>query len=359
MLTVRTSHVLAIAAPYLRLVDAVAVTDVTGAILTCNRAFRELLGLPRERLVGILIWTLLNPTGSPLSGTEPAAAPPRPGQWLGYVAFRHRDGSDRVGHVSITPLSRAKQQVGNVVVLREATPPAQEAAGGKVGSLVGSAPVQAHGITPGTLAGLVKAVARVAEARDPDVEGHLDRIEHVVRWLVGAHKPCASWLPEEREWVAVLSALHDIGKVGIPESLLFKPAALTAEERKLVERHTVIGERLIRRHMQIAGLERWMARAAEIARWHHERWDGNGYPDGLKGEAIPMAARIVAVADVLDALLSRRAYKEPWPWDKAVAYIKEQQARQFDPAVVETFLSLAEVIRGFYAARGMPALTAR
>lgn len=90
----------------------------------------------------------------------------------------------------------------------------------------------------------------------------------------------------------------------------------------------------------------------ERARWHHERWDGTGYPDGLKGEAIPLAARIVAVVDVLDALLSRRAYKEPWPWDRAVAYIQQQQGRHFDPAVVATFLKVSDAIRGYYASRG-------
>lgn len=349
----RPSHVVAIAAPYLRLTDAVAVTDATGAILACNRAFSHLLGLPRERIVGLLVWALLSPAGGERPGHEFPGAPASPGRWLGYVAFRHRDGSDRVGHVSVTPLIRARQHVGCVLLLRDTTPGTLAAAGGEVGSPPETPPARSHSVSPGAFARLVKAVARIAEARDPDIEGHLDRIEHVVRWLVSAHRPCALWSPEEREWVAVVSALHDVGKVGVPESLLFKPAPLTAEERRLVERHTVIGEELIRRHMQIPGLEAWMKRAAEVARWHHERWDGTGYPDGLKGEAIPMAARIVAVADVLDALLSRRAYKEPWPWEKAVAYLKAQQGRQFDPAVVETFLNLAEVVRGFYASRGI------
>ncbi len=271
----------------------------------------------------------------------------------GYTALRRRDGSDRIVHLSVTPLEAEGKRFGYVVVLHDATALVQQVIGHEAGRPLEAGWVPTHEMGVTVFARLVRALARMAEIRDPDIEGHLERMQHVVRWLVGSHEACGAWSPEEREGVALLSMLHDLGKVAIPEGILFKPAPLSPEERKLMERHTVVGEELIRRHLEIPGLESWIARAAEIARWHHERWDGTGYPDGLAGDAIPLAARIVALVDVLDALLSRRAYKEPWPWERAVAYIREQQGRQFDPAVVDTFLKVCDAVRAYYASRGL------
>ena len=129
--------------------------------------------------------------------------------------------------------------------------------------------------------------------------------------------------------------LHDIGKIAIPDSILLKPDKLTAEEREIIKSHTLIGARIL------AGSQSELLRvASEIALTHHERWDGNGYPNGLAGAAIPLVGRLVAVADVFDALAHQRPYKHAWPINEAAAEISSQSGRQFDPAVVEVFKTL-------------------
>jgi putative two-component system response regulator len=148
--------------------------------------------------------------------------------------------------------------------------------------------------------------------------------------------------------------LHDIGKVGIPDHILRKPGRLSAEEFETMKTHAQIGSDAIALAMQrvkdadqsayrsLGTPLAFLEVARQIARSHHERWDGLGYPDHLKGEAIPLAARIMALADVFDALTTRRAYKEPIPVPKAVADISSEKGQHFDPIVVEIFLELQE-----------------
>jgi putative two-component system response regulator len=129
--------------------------------------------------------------------------------------------------------------------------------------------------------------------------------------------------------------MHDIGKIAIPDSILLKPGKLTADEFEIIKSHTLIGARIL------GGSQSQLLRtAAEIALSHHERWEGSGYPSGLAGKAIPLSGRLVAVADVFDALVHRRPYKQPWPVDEATAEILSQSSRHFDPAVVEAFEAL-------------------
>jgi putative two-component system response regulator len=127
--------------------------------------------------------------------------------------------------------------------------------------------------------------------------------------------------------------MHDIGKIGIPDSILQKPGKLTQEEWAIMREHPVIGARIIGVHT--VGL---LHMAHDIALTHHERWDGSGYPRGLQGEEIPVVGRIVAVADVFDALTTQRPYKKAWPLNEAIAYIREQRGKHFDPRLVEVFL---------------------
>jgi putative two-component system response regulator len=129
--------------------------------------------------------------------------------------------------------------------------------------------------------------------------------------------------------------LHDVGKIGAPDHILLKPAALSAEEWKAMQQHTVIGSRILARHRSPL-----FKMAAQIALTHHERWDGSGYPRGLAGEAIPLEGRIVALADVFDALTHDRPYKQAWSLSRALAEIEQQAGHQFDPALVTAFLSL-------------------
>lgn len=171
----------------------------------------------------------------------------------------------------------------------------------------------------------IARLAAAAEARDPTTAHHLERLQYTVRVLA------RHMMLDERtsEDIAQASRMHDIGKISVPDSILLKPGPLTDSEREVIKRHTIDGERLL--GGGVFGVAR------EVARSHHERWDGDGYPDGLAGEDIPFSARLVSVADVYDALISFRPYKKAWPQDAAVKEIRSCAGSQFDPRVVEVF----------------------
>ena len=178
---------------------------------------------------------------------------------------------------------------------------------------------------------VVERLALAAEYRDDDTHQHAQRIGHTTALLAaGMGLPRATIQRIRRA-----APLHDIGKIAIPDSILLKPGKLTAEEREIIKSHTLIGARIL------AGSQSRLLRvASEIALSHHERWDGDGYPKGLAGAAIPLVGRLVAVADVFDALAHRRPYKHPWPADEAAGEISRQSGRQFDPAIIEVFKTL-------------------
>ncbi len=190
----------------------------------------------------------------------------------------------------------------------------------------------------------VLALADLAEFRDTDTGDHVVRVSRLVHEIARAMRAGGTLTvadPESLcEQVAVASMLHDIGKVTVADGILRKPGPLDPEERRMMQLHSIEGHRLLAKAAAISPAGSHLALAAEIARSHHERTDGAGYPDGLAGEAIPIAARIVAVADVFDALNGERPYKQAWPEEKAVAYIRDNAGTQFDPAVVAAFLDV-------------------
>jgi putative two-component system response regulator len=163
--------------------------------------------------------------------------------------------------------------------------------------------------------------ARAAELHDEDTGNHIQRIRLIVDCL--ARRMGAS----DAEGIGYDAMLHDVGKLMIPPEVLRKPGALTTEERLIMQTHTVNGERILSRRPT-------MERAARIARSHHECWDGTGYPDGIGGEAIPVEARLTAVADVLDALVASRCYKQAWSYRDAFNEVLELAGTKLDPAVV-------------------------
>ena len=190
----------------------------------------------------------------------------------------------------------------------------------------------------------IQALARLAETRDPETGNHLLRTQGYVLTLaraLGGHPRFAAFLSEENIILLAKSApLHDIGKVGIPDNVLLKPGKLTADEWGLMKTHAEIGATAIERAERDSPRPvAFLGLAKEIAHWHHEKWDGSGYPDGLARDAIPVSARLMALADVFDALISRRVYKAPMPYSQAREIIVEGQGRHFDPDVVDAFLS--------------------
>ena len=150
--------------------------------------------------------------------------------------------------------------------------------------------------------------------------------------------------PAQCVTISAAAALHDVGKIGVDQSILNKPGRLTPEEFEAVKLHTVIGEELLRGMREYRG-EELLETAAEICRWHHERYDGGGYPDGLRGDDIPIAAQVVSLADVYDALVSRRAYKEAYTPERAMEMIHEGQCGAFNPLLVQCLTDIQDALR--------------
>ena len=178
---------------------------------------------------------------------------------------------------------------------------------------------------------ILDRLARAAEYRDDDTGQHTYRVGHIASLIAQKLN-----VPFSRvELIRRASPLHDVGKIGVPDNILLKPGRLTPEEFDIIKPHTTIGAALL------SGGHSEMVKIAEtIALTHHERWDGNGYPAGLKGEDIPLEGRIVAIADVFDALSHDRPYKKAWPLEECIAEIERNGGRQFDPQVVGAFLEL-------------------
>lgn len=197
---------------------------------------------------------------------------------------------------------------------------------------------------------MIHGLVQLAEARDGAIAGHLERIRRYVRILA---ETLAVERPElGRRFIEVLvetSALHDIGKVGVPDEVLLRPGSLDAEQREAVERHVLIGLDTLLSVKRKWGEDPLLVTACEIVFAHHEHWDGTGYPFGLSGELIPLAARIVAVADVYDALTSPRVYKTAMSHEAARSILIEGRGRQFDPAVVDAFIESESRFRGVLA----------
>jgi putative nucleotidyltransferase with HDIG domain len=175
----------------------------------------------------------------------------------------------------------------------------------------------------------VRALCNAVEARDAYTGKHAERVAAYGMEIARVLDAPFSDDPE----VEFGFLLHDVGKVAVPDSILWKPEPLTPEERSLMERHPVVGWEILR---EID----FLGEAKLVVRHHHERWDGAGYPDGLAGEMIPLAARVFAVADVLDALTTIRPYRPPSPLDEARGMIQEAAGSQFDPEVVDAFMEI-------------------
>lgn len=197
------------------------------------------------------------------------------------------------------------------------------------------------------------AMAKLAESRDEETGQHLERVQSYSRALALA----LAKLPKYRdvidaEYVRLIyqtSPLHDIGKVAIPDSVLRKPGRLSDTEFAIMKSHALCGARTLDAALERFPEARFLKVARDIAATHHERWDGRGYPEGLSGEAIPLAGRIVAIADVYDALTSKRAYKEAYTHEVARSIIVEDAGTHFDPDLVEVFLRIEDQFQAIHA----------
>ncbi|MCA8981957.1 MAG: HD domain-containing protein [Planctomycetes bacterium] len=199
----------------------------------------------------------------------------------------------------------------------------------------------------------IVALARLSEQRDNETGQHLDRVSMYCQLIAEAARTEPRYAREiDDTFVADIVAsapLHDIGKVGIPDSILMKPGRLTASEWEIMKTHAQIGAQTLESVIQSGRSQGFLEMGRDIAACHHEKWDGSGYPQGLVGEAIPLSARILAIADVYDALTTARPYKAAWLHREALAYIQEHAGTQFDPGLVAHFSAqekAADEVRG-------------
>ena len=193
----------------------------------------------------------------------------------------------------------------------------------------------------------IMAMASLAETRDQETGAHIRRTQLYVRRLAEQlqNHPRFASLNNERtiELLYKSAPLHDIGKVGIPDNILLKPGKLTPEEFEIMQSHTTLGRKAIEQAEQRLGMQvDFLTLAKEIAYGHQEKWDGSGYPEGLKGDAIPVSARLMALADVYDALISKRVYKPAFSHEEACRIVVQGRGVHFDPAVADAFVAIAD-----------------
>ncbi len=198
---------------------------------------------------------------------------------------------------------------------------------------------------------LVLSLADMVENRDSNTGGHVKRTSDIIRILVEdirsqQYSPISRRMAEN---IVRAAPMHDLGKVSIDSSVLNKSGRLTPEEYAAMKAHSTISGQMV--HILLDGVEEedFVQTAYHVARYHHERWDGGGYPEGLVGEMIPLEARIMAVADVYDALVSKRVYKEPMSYEKAAQIMEEGMGTQFDPNMLLVFQNCREKLERYYS----------
>ncbi|MBF0235157.1 MAG: two-component system response regulator [Desulfamplus sp.] len=195
----------------------------------------------------------------------------------------------------------------------------------------------------------IYSLASLAETRDPETGGHIMRTQRYVKILAEQlknHPKFQDFMDDRTIELLYQSApLHDIGKVGVPDSILMKPGKLTEDEFAEMKKHTIRGRDALRVAELKLGSNSFMHYAREIAYTHQEKWDGSGYPDGIKGEEIPISGRLMAIADVYDALVSKRFYKPPFSHKKALEIIKDGKGKHFDPDMVDAFVAIENEVR--------------
>ncbi|MCP4107267.1 MAG: response regulator [Desulfobacteraceae bacterium] len=191
---------------------------------------------------------------------------------------------------------------------------------------------------------LILSMAKLAEYRSEETGFHLERVSHYTRMAamdISKHHPELDLTPIMANEISKVSPLHDIGKVAIPDNILHKPGKLDKEEWKVMKTHTTIGGQLLKNIYEKTN-SNYLWLGYEVAMFHHERWDGNGYPRGLSGEDIPLSARIMAIADVYDALTSERCYKKAFTHETAMSIIVQDKGLHFDPKLVDSLLRQEE-----------------
>ncbi|MFT8320163.1 MAG: HD domain-containing phosphohydrolase [Bacillus sp. (in: firmicutes)] len=315
---------------FLHLADAVLITDSNHTIVEVNQEYERITGYDRNAVIGLnagFLKSSLTPS-STYTSLENALNECKP--WSGVLLNKKKCGGLWHASLTITPM-REKEEIYYIGTFRELEQLKQ-----------GVYIPESEKIS--TERELLRVLAISCEIRDPGIEQHLLNVQRLTEQLVASfstkNNQCLS-LPYLYQIIHA-SILHDIGKAGIPEGILYRPGPLTEYERKIIEMHPLIGMDILSKISTGLHLEfiKSLKVAENIIKYHHERWDGTGYPYRLEGENIPFEARVVAIVDVFDALVSRRAYKDSWTVEQSLAFIKSQRGKQFDPMLVDAFIEL-------------------
>ncbi|MBM7659906.1 putative two-component system response regulator [Bacillus mesophilus] len=315
---------------YLKLSDGVIITDENHIILEVNAQYEQITGFVRESIIGLKAG-FLKSNHTPLATYQQLKENLAQGiPWSGVLINRKKSGVLWHSSISITPV-QVNETLFFIGVFREL----EQLKQGVYISEDQRVETQRE---------LLKVLAISCEIRDPGIEDHLIRVQDLTKQLVEVYQKENSYKLAETYVHNIIhcSILHDIGKAGIPEGILYKPGSLTTFERKIIEMHPLMGNDILKKistninHELITSLEV----AENIIMYHHEKWNGTGYPNGLKEEEIPFEARLVSIVDVYDALTSRRSYKEAWSVQRAISYLNEQKGIQFDPGLVDLFSEL-------------------
>lgn len=299
--------------------------DEQMSITSWNTAAERLLGYQEAEIIGQPLSVLLpdDRRGQPDPVLEQLA---RHGSGAADTQRRHRDGTLVDVAITASPIRLGDRAVGACAVYHDiaernrARDRLEEEVRDRTAELAASR------------AETLQRLAYAAEYRDNDTYHHTERVGHLAALLAARSGLSADHVALVRQ----AAPLHDVGKIAIPDAILLKAGGLTDEEFDVVKSHTIVGARILKNSSSAV-----LRLAERIALYHHERWDGDGYPMGLHGHDIPMAARIVAVADVYDALTHNRPYKTAWTHEQARAEIEEAAGTQFDPEVVAAFLALS------------------
>jgi putative two-component system response regulator len=196
---------------------------------------------------------------------------------------------------------------------------------------------------------IVSVLAEMVENRDKGTGGHIERTSQYIKILIDGMKNFNVYSDEVNKWdidnIISSARMHDLGKISIPDYIINKPDKLTDEEYEIIKTHTTEGERIIDNIITLTGEEDFLGYAKLFAGCHHERWDGTGYPRGLKGEDIPLPGRIMAIVDVYDALVSERPYKKALPHEKAVITIQQNSGTLYDPKITDVFSKVNDLFK--------------
>lgn len=316
---------------YLKLADGVIITDHEHRIVGVNAKYEEVTGYTRDYMAGLragFLRSRLTPSKTYESMRQSLSMN---AAWSGVFINRKKNKDIWHTNITITPvvLNGKTYYVGVVRDLDQMPE-------GSYLSETRKLKLQSE---------ILKVLAISCEIRDPHIEEHLTRVQLGTEKLLTAHNErLRLGLSEEYiQQVVNASIMHDIGKSGIPEGILYKPGKLNYYERHIMETHPLIGIEIVNkisREMEDDILQEELRIASHIIHYHHEKWDGTGYPAKLHGDEIPFEAQIVSIVDVFDALTSRRPYKDAWSYERAAHYLLEQKGRAFNPDLVDTFLMI-------------------